>query len=108
MPIKYNQRALRDLREFPSSVKERVLVALELADSGGMAQYAKPLKGFHGASVIEIRIPFSSDTYRVVYSIEADAVIFVVHAFKKKSKRGIATPRSELMLIKSRIKAYRG
>ena len=107
MPIEYNRRALRELQGFPEDVKERTQAALEVALAGGMAVYAKPLRGFHGASVVEIRMPHTGDTFRVVYSHEAHQVVFVVHAFMKKSKHGIATPKQDIDLIHSRLKDYR-
>lgn len=108
MPIEFNRRALKDLRSFPDEVKERTQAALEVALAGGLAVYAKPMRGFHGTSVVEIRMPHTGDTYRVVYSHEVNQVVFVVHAFQKKSKHGIVTPKQDIDLIHSRLKDYRG
>lgn len=108
MPVEYNRRALRDLRRFPDAVKERAVAALEVALCGGLALYARPMQGFHGAPVIEIRMPHSGDTYRVVYSIEDNDIVFVLHAFQKKSKQGMATPKQDIDLIRARLKDYRG
>jgi len=65
---------------------------------------AKPLSGFGGADVLEIVDDFRTDTYRAVYTVKFNDRIYVLHAFQKKSKRGIATPKAELDLIKSRLK----
>jgi len=108
MSIEFNKRALRTLKSFPDEVKERTQTALEVALAGGLAVYARPMRGFHGASVVEIRMPYTGDTYRVVYSHEAKQVVFVVHAFMKKSKHGVATPKHDIDLIHSRLKDYRG
>ena len=108
MSIEFNRRALKVLQSFPDGVKERTHAALEVALAGGLAVYAKPMRGFHGASVVEIRMPHTGDTYRVVYSHEANQVVFVVHAFMKKSKHGISTPKHDIDLIHSRLRDYRG
>lgn len=108
MSIEFNRRALKDLQSFPDEVKERTHAALEIAQAGGLAVYAKPMRGFHGASVVEIRIPHAGDTYRVVYAHEANHIVFVVHAFMKKSKHGIATSKHDIDLVHSRLRDYRG
>jgi phage-related protein len=64
---------------------------------------AKPLKGFGGASVMEIIDRHDTNTYRAVYTVQFADVIYVLHAFQKKSKRGIATPQKELDLIRRRL-----
>jgi len=65
---------------------------------------AKPLAGFGGASVLEIVDDFQTDTYRAVYTVRFRDVVYVLHAFQKKSKKGIATPKADLDLIKRRLK----
>jgi phage-related protein len=62
------------------------------------------LKGFKGASVLEVVEDYHGDTYRAVYTVRFDDAIFVLHVFQKKSKRGIKTPKPELDLIKQRLK----
>ena len=57
-----------------------------------------------GSGVFEIAIPFRGDAFRVVYAVQLGTEIWVVHAFQKKSKRGIQTPRHEIDLIRDRIK----
>ena len=65
---------------------------------------AKPLTGFDGASVLEITEDYNSDTYRAVYTVKFQEGVYVLHAFQKKSKKGIATPKSHLQLIEQRLK----
>jgi phage-related protein len=79
--------------------------ALYLAQRGGRHAQAKPLKGFGGAGVLEIVEDHDGNTYRVVYTVKLAAAVYVLHAFQKKSTRGIATPQHELELIKQRLKA---
>jgi phage-related protein len=64
---------------------------------------AKPLKGFGGASVMEIVDRHDTNTYRAVYTVQFADVIYVLHAFQKKSKRGISTPQKDLDLIRGRL-----
>jgi phage-related protein len=65
---------------------------------------AKPLKGFKGAGVLEVVEDSDGDTYRAVYTVKLAGVIYVLHAFQKKSKQGIATPKQDIELIESRLK----
>ena len=65
---------------------------------------AKPLKGFGGANVLEVVENHDGDTFRAVYTVRFGGVIYVLHAFQKKSKKGISTPRSDIDLIKQRLK----
>ena len=64
---------------------------------------AKPLAGFGGASVLEIVEHFFGDTYRAIYTVKFADAVYVLHAFQKKSKKGVATPKPEVDLIKRRL-----
>lgn len=78
--------------------------AIDDAEHGGEHPSAKALKGFGGRGVLEIVDDFNGDTYRAVYTVKFTGVIYVLHAFQKKSKTGIATPRRDIDLIKARLK----
>ena len=93
-----------DLREFPDEVKQDIGYALHEAQRGGKSASTKPLKGFGGFGVLEIIANFSSGTYRAVYTVRFEKVIYVLHCFQKKSKHGIKTPQQEIDLIKQRLK----
>jgi phage-related protein len=93
----------RDLRAFPREVRREMGLALYAAQLGETDPAAKPLKGFGGASVIEIVAEDKGGTWRAVYTVRYAEAIYVLHAFHKKSKRGIATPRQDLDLIKRRL-----
>jgi phage-related protein len=93
-----------DLKEFPQSVRNAVGYALYFAQTGKKHPHTKVLSGMGNASVIEIRENDVSGTYRLIYTVEIEEHVFVLHAFQKKSKSGIATPKKELELIKNRIK----
>jgi phage-related protein len=77
------------------------------AQLGRKAPYAKPLKGFGGAGVLEVVDDFDGDTYRAVYTVRFAGAVYVLHAFQKKSRRGIATPRQEIRLIEERLQRAR-
>jgi phage-related protein len=94
----------RDLREFPSTVRRSFGVALFAAQLGETPPDAKPLKGFGAAGMLELIEDHRGDTYRAVYTVRFATAIYVLHAFQKKSKRGIATPRREIGLIRERLK----
>jgi phage-related protein len=93
----------KDLRRFPREVRRDVGIALDAAQLGELDPSAKPLKGFHGAGVIEIRSSFRTDTYRAVYTVQYGEVIYVLHAFQKKAKHGIRTPTQEIAVVRVRL-----
>jgi phage-related protein len=103
-PVRWVGSSKEDLREFPEEVRRRVGGALWDAQLGGKAPYAKPLRGFGGAGVLEIVDDFDGDTYRAVYTVRFAAAVYVLHAFQKKSRRGIATPKGEMALIERRLR----
>jgi len=104
-PIEWVGSSLEDLREFPDEVKGMMGYALSLAQAGRKHPDAKPLKGFGGASVLEVVEDHCGDTYRAVYTVKFAEAVYVLHAFQKKSKKGIATPKQDIELIKARLKA---
>jgi phage-related protein len=93
-----------DVRSFPEPVRLRIGGALWEAQVGRKAPWAKPLKGFGGAGVLEIVDDHDGDTYRAIYTLRFAGVVYVLHAFQKKSKRGMATPQHEIALIQQRLK----
>ena len=103
-PVIWIGSAKRDLRAFPDEVKDAVGFALYVAQQGGKHPDAKPLRGFGSAGVLEIVEDHKGDTYRAVYTVRLAGRVYVLHAFQKKSKSGIETPRAEINLIKSRLK----
>ena len=96
--------AKADLRNFPEEVKDSIGFALYVAQQGGKHADAKPLRGFGSAGVLEIVEDHDGDTYRAVYTVRLAGRVYVLHAFQKKSKTGIETPKAEINLIKSRLK----
>ena len=101
-PIVWIRSSHEDLKRFPSEVQDEMGYALYVAQIGDKHPKAKPLKGFSG--IMEIRSDYASNTYRAVYTTKIDDTIYVLHAFQKKSKRGIETPKKEINLIKRRLK----
>lgn len=78
--------------------------ALYQAQVGRKAPSAKPLAGFGGAGILEIVEDHQTDTYRAVYTVKFSELVYVLHAFQKKSKKGIATPKPDIDLIKKRLR----
>src|SRR5437868_3223739 len=103
-PVEWVGNSLDDLKEFPEDVRQTVGYALYLAQCGEKHLSAKPLKGFKGTGVLEIVEDFDGDTYRAVYTVKLAGVVYVLHAFQKKSKQGIATPKQDIDLIETRLK----
>ncbi|ABE64545.1 protein of unknown function DUF891 [Nitrobacter hamburgensis X14] len=91
----------KDLRAFPAAVRSEIGQSLFEAQLGEHPRNAKPLKGFGG--VLEIRDNFDGDTYRAVYTTRFEGVLYVLHAFQKKSTSGIATPQRHIDLVRQRL-----
>ena len=94
----------KDLSNFPEDVKVNVGYALFQVQQGKQPLSAKPLRGFAGASVLEIIENSGSGTYRSVYTVQFRHAIYVLHCFQKKSKHGIKTPKRDIDLIHQRLK----
>jgi phage-related protein len=106
-PVRWVGSTKEDLSGFPQDVRRRVGGALWEAQLGRKAYYAKPLKGFGGAGVLGIVDDYDGDTFRAVYTARFARAVYVLHAFQKKSKRGFATPKSQLDLIAQRLNRAR-
>lgn len=96
--------AQKDLRQFPEEVRDTVGLALRQAQLGGRHEDAKPLRGVKSAGVLEIVGDYHGDTYRAVYTIRFPDAIYVLHAFLKKSKKGVATARPDIELVRKRLR----
>jgi phage-related protein len=104
-PLKWVGSARRDLKAFPVAVRRHIGQALFAAQRGEEYSSVKALKGFVGRSVLEIVAMDASGTYRAAYTVRFPDVIYVLHAFQKKSRTGIATPRKDIDLIRQRLVA---
>jgi phage-related protein len=102
-PVEWVGSSLRDVRGFPRQVRREIGRALYAAQEGETDPAAKPLRGFGGASVLEIVATHRGDTWRVAYTVRYAEAIYVLHGFQKKSKRGVATPKKEIDLIQQRL-----
>jgi len=103
-PLEFVGSAENDLFVFPSTVKRVIGFAIRIAQKGGKHPDAKPLKGFKGAGVLEVISDFDGNTFRAVYTVKLKGVVYVLHAFQKKSKKGIKTPKAEIDKVKARLK----
>jgi len=102
-PVTWVGSSRADLKRFPQPVRRDVGQALYAAQRGETDPAAKPLRGFGGARVMEIVDRHDTNTYRTLYTTQFDDAIYVLHAFQKKSKSGIATPKREIDLIRRRL-----
>jgi phage-related protein len=96
--------SLDDLREFPDEMRRVMGFAINDAQNGKEHPRAKALKGFGGRNVLEVVDDEDGDTYRAVYTIRFSTVVYVLHAFQKKSRKGIETPKRDIEVIKARLK----
>ena len=102
-PISWIKAARKDFEEFPPGAQIEMARALTILAEGRMPDIAKPLTGF-GSGTMELALKHRGDVYRTVYALQIDADIWVIHAFQKKSKSGIKTPKQEIDLIHERLK----
>jgi len=100
-PIVWLGDSRRNLRDFPEGARKLLGDQLQLVQFGGMPKDAKPFRGV-GSGVVEIALRYASDAYRVVLALQVGWRIYVLHAFQKKSTKGIATPKRDVDLIKKR------
>ena len=103
-PVVWIGTSKQDLRKLPDEVQDVFGYSLYLAQSGKKHPSAKPLKGFGGASVLEVVEDYRGDMYRAVYTVKFAEAVYVLHVFQKKATHGIATPRHEIELIGQRLK----
>lgn len=102
-PVRWVGSSRRDVQAFPEMVQDHLGYALYVAQCGGKHRDTKTLSGFGGAGVLEIITHHLGDTFRTVYTLQYQGVVYVLHAFQKKSKRGRATPKHDMDLIKRRL-----
>jgi len=94
----------KNLMEMPEEVVDVFGYALFLAQNGNKHQQAKPLKGFGSAGVLEVIKDYDGNTYRAVYTVRFSNAVYVLHCFKKKSRRGIETSKADKDMIEARLR----
>ena len=105
-PLIWMASSKKDQLACPDDVQDAFGYALHMAQEGGKHDHAKPFSGL-GPGLLEVVEDYTGDTYRAVYTVKLVTAVYVLHVFKKKSKRGIATPKADVDLIKSRLKDAR-
>ncbi|MGA7711593.1 MAG: type II toxin-antitoxin system RelE/ParE family toxin [Rhizomicrobium sp.] len=105
-PVAWIGSAKRDFLEFPEPVKDEMGNTLGVAQFGGKHPSAKPWKG-QGSGVFEIVEDFDGDAYRAIYTVKFREVVYVLHAFQKKSPKKIRTARGDIELVERRLKLAR-
>lgn len=108
-PVEFVGTSRTDLQAFPEAVRLVMGHAIFMAQVGQKHPDAKPLRGgeFKGAGVLEVVDDYDGDTFRAVYTVRFGGVVYVLHAFQKKAKSGIATPKHHVALIKQRLRYAR-
>ena len=101
-PVIWMGDSLARLHAFPRTVQDQVGYAIYLAQVGAKHPHAKPLKGL-GPGILEVVADDRGGTFRAVYTIRFQERVYVLHAFQKKSKKGIATPQPDMALLKQRL-----
>ena len=102
-PVVWMGNSKKNTRAFPEEAQKLLGDELQLIQFGGMPKDAKPFRGV-GSGVLEIALRYASDAYRVVVAVQIGKRIYVLHAFQKKSKKGIETPQREVELIRQRYR----
>jgi len=102
-PLLWVASSKRDYREFPSRVQDRFGFELYLVQTGQHPSSAKLLRGL-GSGTVELVEDFDGDTYRAVYTVRFSEAVYILHAFKKKSKRGVKTPQGDIDLVRRRLR----
>jgi phage-related protein len=105
-PVVWIKAARKDFEDFPLEAQIEMGLSLTVVAEGGWPDIAKPLQGL-GSGVVELALRYRGDAFRLVYVLHVGDDIWVVHAFQKKSKTGIKTPKAEVDLIRERIKRVR-
>ncbi len=101
-PVRWIASSRKDIKSFPAAVRREIGTALFAAQRGLTDPAVKPLKGF-GSGVVEVVTSYVGGTWRTVYTVRYEDVVYVLHAFQKKSKSGVATPKAELDLVGQRL-----
>jgi phage-related protein len=100
-PVVWLGSSKSNVRDFPKGAQKLLGDELQLIQFGGMPKDAKPFKGV-GSGVLEIALRYASDAYRVVLAVQIGKRIYILHAFQKKSNRGVKTPKRDVDLIRKR------
>lgn len=104
-PLAWVGPALDELMALPAPVRRSIGYALWFAQAGETPDHVKTLRGFKGAGVLEVIANHDGNAYRAVYTVKLAGVVYVLHCFQKKSKKGIATPKTTIDLIRQRLRA---
>ena len=102
-PIVWLGNTKKNILEFPEDVRKLIGDELQFIQFGGIPKDAKPFKGV-GSGVIEIALKYDKEAYRCIQAVQLGEKIYVLHAFQKKAKKGISTPKKDVEMVKKRYK----
>lgn len=104
-PLEWLGSSKKDLLSLPEDVRRSFGHALHFAQHGAKHDAAKPLKGFGDAGVLEVVANGEGGTFRAVYTVRYEEIVFVLHCFQKKSRSGSSLPKNDKAIIETRLKA---
>jgi phage-related protein len=102
-PIRWVGSSRKDVRSFPRKIRSDIGQTLYAAQRGETDPAAKAMRGFGGRSVVEIVASHAGDTWRAVYTVRFQDAVYMLHAFQKKSTKGVATSKRDIDLIRQRL-----
>ena len=105
-PISWIRGARKDFEDFPQGAQIEMARALTVLAEGRLPDIAKHLTSL-GAGMMELALKQRGDACRIVYALQIDDDIWVIHAFQKKSKSGIKTPKQDINLVQERWRRLR-
>jgi phage-related protein len=103
-PLVWIKPSKQEFKAFPRTVQRDLGHALDRVQHGLKPAQAKALKGFKGAGVLELVEDHDGNTFRAVYTVRLAGRVYMLHAFQKKSKKGIKTPKHVIELIRARLR----
>lgn len=102
-PVSWVRAARKAFEAFPREAQDTILTTLTIVADGGFPGNVKPMKGL-GSGVYEVALRHRAEAYRAVYTVHFADAVWVIHAFQKKSRSGIKTPRHDVDVIVERLR----
>ena len=98
--IQFLGNSLDCIREFPDDARREAGYQLSRVQQGLQPDDFKPMP-IIGSGVEEIRIRDNEGAFRVFYISRRENIVYVLHAFKKKTQ---VTPKKEIEIARNRFK----
>ncbi len=105
-PLLWMAQTKKGMQSMPEDVQDEFGYALDRVQQGETPKGASRMAG-NLRDVMEIRADNRGDTYRAMYTVKFEGVVYVLDVLKKKSKKGRSTPRADLQRLQERLKPAR-